>query len=52
MIVTCVQRNGEHLHVERWVYIGVLNGTVKDPPLVRIVRGAVRFIIGYDGWGY
>jgi hypothetical protein len=42
MLYYCTQRNGEILPVERWVYLGVLNGSVTDPVLVRIVRGAVQ----------
>lgn len=47
MTVVCVQANGERLPVERWVYDGVLNGVVRDPMLVRIVRWAVAFDFGW-----
>jgi len=48
MTFDCIQPNGEHLPVEEWAVRGVLNGTVTDPMLVRIVRGAVE--IRETGW--
>ena len=41
-VLACIQPNGERLPVEEWVYRGVIDGTVTDPVLARIVRGAVE----------
>ena len=41
MLLDCIQKDGQHMPVEKWVYDGVINGTITDPMLVRIVRYAI-----------
>jgi hypothetical protein len=48
MLLDCIQKDGQHLPVESWVYYGVVNGTITDPILVQIVRNAIE--IREFGW--
>lgn len=41
-VLVCVQRNGEHIRVEAWVYDAYLRGALNDPMLTNPIRNAVR----------